>query len=228
MKTENLIDYAAKRCPQHLHEIACRLMLAYRESLKLHPPARDSFEFIWRVFHDGEGLDKLQGTWKPSEDNAHRNGAITTPPMALYRAFHYEDRPDMKLTDEQMFDYIRTFSPADNILYPEDFDIVVSSEKCRPNDRNVATVVAWSSSRTIELKPDHPRSQRQMPQPSGSGRGVAGSRSRDRRDSSRDDDRRSRSRDRRRDDGRDRRSYRSASRSSSPRRDRSRDRRYGR
>mmetsp|Transcript_27385 Transcript_27385/g.70896 ORF Transcript_27385/g.70896 Transcript_27385/m.70896 type:complete len:489 (+) Transcript_27385:109-1575(+) len=95
-KAQNLIDYMVKNQPRHLHEIACRLKLAYGN---LCPGALDSLEFIWRVYHDGEGLgdswDKSKGQIQTSYRDLRR--AILTPP---------EDGK-VRLEEADMVDFIK-------------------------------------------------------------------------------------------------------------------------
>ena len=51
---QNLIDYMVEHQPTHLHELACRLKLAYPLS---SPSAVSSLDFLWQVYHEGAGDD---------------------------------------------------------------------------------------------------------------------------------------------------------------------------
>ena len=50
----NLIDYMVQHQPTHLHELACRLQLAYSN---VAPSAVSALDFLWQVYHEGAGLE---------------------------------------------------------------------------------------------------------------------------------------------------------------------------
>jgi len=168
MRKRNLIDYAAEKCPQHLHEIAMRLKRAHEDAFKFAEPTVDSFDFLWRLYALGEGWASLDSkiAWAPDDEKGHRNGAVCTQWRELYRKFHCTGTrwADYKLSDKQMEHYIDHFSPAKNILYPEDFTI-----ECRtapltgePNDQSHPLQLFFGdgSGKMIVLNKEHPFSIR--------------------------------------------------------------------
>ena len=82
----------------------------------------------------------------------------------LYRKFHCTDSKcnqwaKYKLSDAEMMYYIATFSPDDNIMYPEDFEIVEEPKEPWTNSHCamvIPSMVRFYGS-TIRLRPEHPR-----------------------------------------------------------------------
>ena len=168
MRKRNLIDYAAEKCPQHLHEIAMRLKRAHEDTFKFAEPTVDSFDFLWRLYALGEGWASLDSkiAWAPDDEKGHRNGAVCTQWRELYRKFHCTGTrwAEYKLSDKQMEHYINHFSPAKNILYPEDFTIEcrTASLTGEPNDQSHPLQLFFGdgSGKLIVLDKEHPFSIR--------------------------------------------------------------------
>ena len=91
MRKRNLIDYVAEKCPQHLHEIAMRLKLAYEGNFVFAEATVDSFDFLWQLYALGEGWSSLDSkiTWAPDDEKSNREGAICTKWRDLYRKVRY-------------------------------------------------------------------------------------------------------------------------------------------
>jgi len=174
MRKRNLIDYVAEKCPQHLHEIAMRLKMAYESTFTFLEPTVDSFDFLWRLYALGEGWQLLDNkiTWAPDDEKSNREGAICTRWRDLYRKFHCTGTQwaKYKLSDEEMKHYINHFSPSHNILYPEDFEIISGTDEPQTGEPTHGShpVQLWfggNSGKLIRLQPDHPYTIRHGPCP---------------------------------------------------------------
>ena len=69
--------------PTHLHELACRLKLAY--GLNLAPNAASALDFLWQVYNEGAGDEFNE--WR-AEAGPERTGGIGVSFLELYRAMH--------------------------------------------------------------------------------------------------------------------------------------------
>ena len=68
--------------PTHLHELACRLKLAYGG---LAPSASSALDFLWQVYYEGAGEEFNE--WR-AEAGPERTGGIGVTFLELYRAMH--------------------------------------------------------------------------------------------------------------------------------------------
>ena len=69
--------------PTHLHELACRLKLAYGPNLA--PNAASALDFLWQVYNEGAGDEFNE--WR-AEAGLERTGGIGVSFLELYRAMH--------------------------------------------------------------------------------------------------------------------------------------------